>query len=310
MWYDVIILAILGLAILRGAIKGFVWQLASIAALVLSFVFAERFSLIAAPYIGVEPPLNRWIAMLTLYVLFSFLSFAVARGLHGWIEKAKLVEYDRHLGSLFGFVKGVTFCLVLTFFVVTLSERGRARVLESHSGYLAAIIMDRLHPVMPTELHKVLEPFIHKLDREGLDLHHAHHAADDDDGRADHHGRAYADDHSGAEEDKPPENDWRKSEHVRLLREISAVYADFPDAQAAIVEEIEAVMTGIPDQVVLAVLRDWRADFSDRDPDPDPQTDVATSLDARIVRQMEISGVPLTSLSRGLQDRLRESLTR
>ncbi len=81
MWYDILVLGILVVALLRGAIKGFVWQLASIAALVLCFVFAETASVAMAPYIGVEPPLNRWIAMFVLYIVCSLISFAIARRL-------------------------------------------------------------------------------------------------------------------------------------------------------------------------------------------------------------------------------------
>ena len=186
MWYDGIVLAIVVIATVRGAMKGFVWQLASIAALVACFAFAESTSVAVAPYISVDPPLNRWIAMLGLYVLCVFVAFLIARSLRGWIEKAKFVEFDRHLGLLFGFLKGVTFCLMLTFFAVTLSETARAHVFQSRSGYVAAIIMDRLHPVMPAELHDVLEPFIHRLDRSNMDLHHTDHHAHGD-GDREHH---------------------------------------------------------------------------------------------------------------------------
>ena len=121
MWYDLLILAIIIFAAIRGAMKGFVWQLATIAALVLCFLFATPLSLALAPAIGVQPPLNRWIALAVIYALFSLLAFGGARMLREGIEKAKFVEYDRHLGSVFGLLKGVVIALVLTFFAVTLS---------------------------------------------------------------------------------------------------------------------------------------------------------------------------------------------
>ena len=179
MWYDLVILAVLAYATIRGAAKGIVWQLAVIASLVLCFVFAESMSLAIAPLIKVAPPLNRWIAMLLLYIGFSFVCFAVARSLKQGIERAKFEEYDRHLGAMFGFVKGVVFALFLTFFGVTLSQNLREQVMHSYSGYAAALVMDRLHPVMPDELHDVLEPYIHQLDRPGIDLRHADHDRSD-----------------------------------------------------------------------------------------------------------------------------------
>lgn len=168
-WYDFVVIGILIFTTFRGAQRGLVWQLAWIAALVLCFGFAETLSLQLAPTIrGIfpqaTPPLDRWISMLILYMGFSFLSFGVARVLRGWIEKAKFVEYDRHLGGIFGFVKGVIVCLVMTFFVITLSESTRGTVLASKSGYAAAVIMNKLEPVMPQELARILEPYIIQLD--------------------------------------------------------------------------------------------------------------------------------------------------
>ena len=168
-WFDFIVIGILLFSTFRGLQRGFVWQLAWIAALVLCFGCAESFSLQLAPKIQefapqAKPPLNRWIAMLILYLGFSFLSFGVARVLHGWIEKAKFKEYDRHLGAMFGFVKGVLICLVGTFFIITLSERARDTVLVSKSGHAAAVIMDQLQPVLPKELAQILHPYVQKLD--------------------------------------------------------------------------------------------------------------------------------------------------
>jgi membrane protein required for colicin V production len=168
-WFDFVVIGVLIYTTFRGLQRGFVWQLAWIAALVLCFGFAETFSIKLAPHIQkfapqAQPPLDRWIAMLVLYMGFSFLSFGVARVLRGWIEKAKFVEYDRHLGGLFGFVKGVLICLMGTFFLITLSETARETVLVSRSGTAATIIMDKLQPVLPAELAEILQPYILRLD--------------------------------------------------------------------------------------------------------------------------------------------------
>ncbi|MCA9041327.1 MAG: CvpA family protein, partial [Planctomycetaceae bacterium] len=176
--YDLLIFAILLYALIRGAMKGLVWQLAAIAAIVLCFFFAESASLLIAPYITLKPPLDRWVAMLILYFIFSFASFALARVLKEGIEKAKFNDFDRHLGALFGLVKGVLFSIVLTFFVVTIYDESRNYIVQTYSGYYAAVIMDRLHPVMPEGLSEHLEPYIHKLDHDGLDLEHAHEHED------------------------------------------------------------------------------------------------------------------------------------
>ena len=378
MTYDFIVLAILVFSAIRGAIKGLVWQLAIIATLVLCFAFSGTGSVLIAPKIPLDPPLNRWVAMLVLYIVLSFAAFGVARLLHGWIEKMKFKEYDRHLGFLFGLIKGITFCLVLTFFIVTLSEGQRGNVMASYSGRAAAIIMDRLHPVMPEELHDVLEPYIHQLDRSELNLQHSHangdlthsqqsgenHSADDHGNDASLIDRLLAEiqgesgegpailrrlfknalantsaeerdelldklKSSGPEELREIADAWKNGkpanvvnsplplddelisgQRTRLLSEIAAAFTAVPDAQATIIEEIERSLSGLPDRIAVAVLRDWRADLKKIAPDPDPQTDVSLPLDARIVRQLQLAGVPLTTLSSSLQDRLRDSFTR
>lgn len=378
MWYDILVVGILLYAVFRGATKGIVWQLATIAALVLCFAFSESLSLSMAPYITLDPPLNRWVAMFAIYIFFSFISFAVARWLKNWIDKAQFVEYDRHLGSVFGFVKGVIFVLVMTFFGVTLTQRVpglRKAIFDSKTGHIAAVIMDRLHPVMPDEFHDVLEPYIHSLDRPGLELH-AHNEHDEDQDRHDHSqegqdvdpieappfplsprgpgieappfeappfeappfdeftGRETNESGQGTEPgffdslfppsslpDRPTDNAIRpangtrenptnlRAERDKLLREVANVLADNPVAQQTIIDEIEKSLSSLPDQIKLNVVKDWYTDLLVFDPsaDPDRETDLSTPFDTRILRQLQLNNVPLSSLSSALQNRLRNS---
>jgi membrane protein required for colicin V production len=183
--YDFIVLGILLFATIRGAMKGIVWQLAAIAALVLCFVFAAPASAFVAPYIGIEPPLGRWITMLVIYLAFSFFCFAAARGVRGVIERMKFEEYDRHVGALFGLIKGIIFCLVLTFFLVTISSSAARRIRGSLSGDAAAIIMDRLHPVLSGDFHDAIEKYIHVLDTDELDLRYGNEPGHEHDEESD-----------------------------------------------------------------------------------------------------------------------------
>jgi len=195
LWFDVVVAAILLYAVIRGAMQGLVWQLAAIAAIVLSFAFSETVSILVAPAIDLEPPLNRWVAMLGLYLLATLVCFAIAWTIHDALDKWKLKHVDRQLGAAFGFLKGATFALVALFFIVTLSESARKVALRSHSGLAAAVVMEQLHPVMPDELHDIIHPYIHQLD----DAKHMH--AHDDDSRAHHHDSHSHDSHSDTDHD-------------------------------------------------------------------------------------------------------------
>lgn len=364
MWYDLLMVGMLLVAVVRGAMRGFIWQVAAIAAIVLCFGFAGTLADSLAPMIpGVEPPLNRWLAMLALYLGFSFISFGIARMLREWMEKIRFVEYDRHLGAVFGFVKGVAFCLVVTFFVITLSDSVRQQVLASQSGHASAIIMDRLHPVMPEKLHEVLEQYIHQLDQPGMNLLYGHdhdaeggeHNAHSSAGNGSHGPQPTIDQtlldlaarfpsifdqelqqmaRQALENTNPSDRgeliqklesglpgliraitrDWQQgrpddstelnADRTRLMREIAAVYSDFPEAQSVIVEDIEMSLSGLPDQVALATLGDWHADLLVPDADPDPQTDSTAMLDYRILRQLSLAGIFVDSLEAALQSRL------
>ena len=83
------------------------------------------------------------------------------------IERVKLKEFDRQMGGIIGIAKGVLWCLVITFFSVTLSEPMRKAVLHSYSGYYIAVLIHRAEPIIPPEISNVLGEYIKKLD-EGL----------------------------------------------------------------------------------------------------------------------------------------------
>ena len=61
--YDIVMLVILAGAVIFGAVKGMAWQIASIAALVVSYFVAVQFNEPVAGYIQLEAPLNKLAAM-------------------------------------------------------------------------------------------------------------------------------------------------------------------------------------------------------------------------------------------------------
>jgi membrane protein required for colicin V production len=146
--YDLLMLIVLVGATVFGAWKGMAWQLASLASVVVSAVVAMQF-----------------IAMLVLYLATSLAIWMGFRLVAGAIDRVRLKEFDHQIGAVFGLVKGALLCLVVTFFVVTLSESGRQAVLKSTSGKYIAVAIQKGTPLMPEELRNVLGKYIEELDR-------------------------------------------------------------------------------------------------------------------------------------------------
>jgi membrane protein required for colicin V production len=165
--YDIIMLVVLLGAMLFGAIKGFAWQLASIASILVSYIVAYRFREPFSESIQAEAPWNRFLAMLILYVGTSLIIWVVFRMVSGTIDRLKLREFDRQVGAAFGLAKGALYCTLITLFAVTLlGDRIRSEVVTSKSGRYIAQVLDRSDAVIPPEIHDVVRPYLERFNRE------------------------------------------------------------------------------------------------------------------------------------------------
>ncbi|TWU59458.1 Colicin V production protein [Rubripirellula tenax] len=163
--YDIVMLVVLISATLYGAVKGFAWQLASIASILGSYIVALKLREPFAQSISVEAPWNRFLAMLILYVGTSLLIWVAFRMVSGSIDRMKLREFDNHIGAVFGLFKGGLCCILVTMFAVTLSgERVREAVVSSKSGIYIAKVLDRSQSVTPPEIHDIIGPYIERFE--------------------------------------------------------------------------------------------------------------------------------------------------
>ena len=164
--YDLLMLLVLVAATIFGFWKGMAWQIASLASLVVSYFAALRFSTQLAPVFGDSAPLNRFVAMLAIYVGTSFIIWTLFRLIAGVIDKVRLESFDRQLGAMFGFAKGVLLCVVITFFAVTFlpQDRGEA-IVSSQSGRYIVALLDKSHSVFPPEIHQVVDPYLNKIEQ-------------------------------------------------------------------------------------------------------------------------------------------------
>ncbi len=163
--YDLIMLIVLAMATIFGAIKGFAWQVASLASVVISYVVAYRFRFDVAEMIQARPPWNQFLAMLILYVGTSFVIWVGFRLFSGMIDRVRLKEFDRHLGAGFGLAKGLIFCLLITMFAMSLlGPNQQAAICQSRSGFYIAKALDHGMGILPKEIHDVVGPYLARLD--------------------------------------------------------------------------------------------------------------------------------------------------
>ena len=126
-FYDLIMLAVLGLAVFFGYWKGFAWQLASLTAIIVSYMVARNFNEPVAKMIGGDPSWNRFLAMFILFTGTSLLIWLGFGFVKGTIEKLHLKGFDRQFGAVLGFVKGFIICTLITLFAVSLLTSNMAR---------------------------------------------------------------------------------------------------------------------------------------------------------------------------------------
>jgi membrane protein required for colicin V production len=166
--YDILMLSVLIAATVFGLWKGMVWQVASLGSVFLSVVVAVRFSPALAPHLSHQVPWNRFLAMFILYVLTSAMVWLAFRSVARLIDRVRLKDFDHQVGAIFGLAKGVVYCVVITFFAVTISEDTRQAVLRSRSGYYIAVLTRNAEPVLPKEVRDVVGKYIDEL-RQKLD---------------------------------------------------------------------------------------------------------------------------------------------
>jgi membrane protein required for colicin V production len=164
--YDILMLVVIVGATLFGAVKGFAWQLASIGSIVVSYFVAYHFREPLSQSIQADPPWNRFLAMLILYVGTSLVIWVAFRMISQSIDRLRLKEFDRQVGAIFGLAKGALYCTLITLFAVTLlGDQAREAVVASKSGRYIAQVLDRSESIIPAEIQEVVGPYLEKFDQ-------------------------------------------------------------------------------------------------------------------------------------------------
>ena len=160
--YDIIMLAILGVSVFLGFWKGFAWQIATVAAFVVSYFVSAQFSVQIAQYLGI----NELIAMFGLFIGTSLLIWIGYGFVHKQIEKMHLKSFDRQIGALVGLGSGIVICLIVTFFAVKLlGDSMSQKIVQSNSGNYITKLIGKMDGVLPDQLQEKVQPYVNELDK-------------------------------------------------------------------------------------------------------------------------------------------------
>ena len=161
--YDGLMALIVVYTVIHGFWRGASWQIAPIVSLVAGYMIAMPMSVTAAHWFG-QPPLNRLFALVTIYILVSLTVYLFFRSFREGVEKAQLTEFDRHLGAILGGLKGVIFTLSTTCVLLIYFPLSREIILKSESSTIVSKLISKIYPILPQAMHKILDPYLNKLD--------------------------------------------------------------------------------------------------------------------------------------------------
>ena len=159
--YDIVMLVVIGGAIWFGWWKGLAWQIASLAAIIVSYIVAVNFREPVSQYISADEPWNRIAAMLILFLATSLVIWTIYASVSKSLKKMELKGFDHQAGALLGAVKGALLCMIITMFAVSLlGQQAQDAIHNSRSGRYVVNGITKVSAIVPAELAKYIQPHV------------------------------------------------------------------------------------------------------------------------------------------------------
>ena len=154
-WVDMLLLAVLAVSVIVGLIRGFVFEVLSLAGWIAAWFAAQWFAPVAAPYMPLGVPgsaLNLGAAFAAVFVAALIVWAIAARLIRLLIQATPLSLPDRGLGAVFGALRGVVLLLAVAA-VVGLTPAVRSPAWQqSHGAGVLAALLDGLMPLLPPQV--------------------------------------------------------------------------------------------------------------------------------------------------------------
>ncbi len=155
---DIVLLGILTLCLIWGAIRGLLWQLATLAMLIAGFVLATRYCTVLGSWLAEFLNVSNLALLYMVSFILIFLVPAVgcyflAKLFKQGLKKAKLGFTDHLLGGFLGLLKGLVLCWALLLVSVNLpGSKLEQQAQASLVGPRLVSAMDLMRRMLPKEL--------------------------------------------------------------------------------------------------------------------------------------------------------------
>jgi membrane protein required for colicin V production len=158
-WVDVLLLVAFALSVMVGLIRGFVFEVMSLAGWLVAYLAANWFSVMAAPYVPFGQPgssTNHAVSFAVTFIAALLLWSLLSRLIRLLIHATPLSLIDRLLGAVFGGARGALALLAIAT-VVALTPAVKS------AGWQASVMapwlmkaLGELKPVLPAQLSQRL----------------------------------------------------------------------------------------------------------------------------------------------------------
>ncbi|MEM7784153.1 MAG: CvpA family protein [Planctomycetota bacterium] len=164
-FYDIIMLVVLGAAMIYGYWKGLAWQIAFLASVIVSYTVSVKFREPVSQFLQAEAPWNRIGAMLILFLGTSLLIWIIYSRVAKTLKKNELKGFDRQAGAILGGLTGFVLCMVITMFSVSLlGDKIHDQIHVSRTGRYVIWGIGTVSSIVPQELAKYVDPHVENFE--------------------------------------------------------------------------------------------------------------------------------------------------
>ncbi len=156
---DWVFLGVLVASLLLGAWRGLVFEVLSLAAWAVAFVFAQWFAPDVAamlPMAGAGDAVRYAAGFVLTFILAVFAGGLIAALVKRLMSAVGLAPVDRALGAAFGLVRGVIILLAATVVIAMTPLKSSGWWQESVGAGVSSAVLKGLKPVLPQEFGKYL----------------------------------------------------------------------------------------------------------------------------------------------------------